>query len=470
MLILKNWWLQINRFLNFFTIVFIMSTTEVFAQLQHWEYISGNDIPYFPKDLPYSENLGLTIHCAQFFHTFEEGGYLAGFNGEEWGVLSDSLSANIYTAVDFEQGILICGGGFVGTQQMAGVAYYDGNTWSYPWSFNDDVSNLVWANDTLYAIGTFTEIDGVSAYRVARLVNGAWEGVIEPGLFPNSSSILFDIEYYDGNYYLGGTYTTGDGVKNFARIENMNLVSVENGPSGANLDIRDMAVYKNELYLSGSIPYVQDNVGNHVVRYDSEEWKPVGEPLSIQPNTYPLNSTIRHTYVNDDYLYAVGTFEYAGNVPMHGVAKWDGEVWCGLNTNEFLEGTAPGQDEITEGGFFQDRFMIFITHFDDAGNPQPHWLHDGSTSANECSEPLSVGKSKPKQINLYPNPSSEQIHIQSENEIRSIQIINAFGQTVFGKETSGRVLKINLATIPPGLYFMRIETDKGLGIEKLVHE
>lgn len=464
----KNWWLRINYFLQFSVLsVFLVTSILASAQLDHWDYITGSDMPYNPFGLPYSENLGLTIHCAPFFHTYEEGGYLAGFNGEDWVVLSDSLSANIFTAVDFQDGILICGQGFVGTQMMQGVAYYDGTTWSYPWSFNENVNNLVWANDTLFAIGSFTEINDESAFRVARLVNGTWEGVLEPGLFLNSS-ILFDVEYYDGSYYLGGTYETIDGVKSFARIENMNLVAVENGPTGANLDIRDMAVYKNELYLSGNIPMAQGNVGNHIIRYDGEQWKPVGEPLCIQPNTYLGFSPIRHTYSNDDYLYAIGNFEYAGDTPMHSVARWDGEVWCGLNTNAFLEGTAPGQDEVTEGGFFQDQFMIFITHFNDAGEPQLHWLHDGSVLADACSEPLAVEGAQRMDFNLYPNPAKTYLHIQSEVEIKAVEVINILGKIVFSKGMHGQNSEIDLGGYSSGLYFVLVETDQGWGVEKLV--
>jgi len=139
----KSWWLLIN-YLTVCALFFITHNTE--AQIEHWNYVVANELHNSPRALPYSDNLGLTIHCAPFYNTWAEGGYLAGYNGEEWIMLSDSLSGTIFSAVDYEEGILLCGFGYIGTHLTAGVAYYDGNNWSYPWDFNNDVMNLIWAN------------------------------------------------------------------------------------------------------------------------------------------------------------------------------------------------------------------------------------------------------------------------------------------------------------------------------------
>src|SRR5690606_28288401 len=184
------------------------------------------------------------------------------------------------------------------------------------------------------------------------------------------------------------------------------------------------------LYLSGSIPAEQGNIGNHIIRYNGEEWKTVGEPLCVQPNSYPFSSPIRHTYIKGDYLYAIGTFEYSGSVPMHAAARWDGDIWCGLNTDDFLVNTMPGQDGILEGGFFQDQFMIYITHENDEGEFQPHWLHDGSVGTDNCSEPVSVKDVTNGIFNVYPNPvtSKSTIYIEAVSEIESYRLIDYLGR------------------------------------------
>jgi len=210
------------------------------SQPTNWTFIDhGEHQPYVPKDLFYSENLVVTVYGSYFFDENDDP-FLAGYNGVEWISLSDTISGTINTVVDYETGILVGGSNaFVGTQQMDAIAYYDGNEWSYPWSFNGSISRLGWANDTLFAIGWFTEIDGQEAYRIARLVDGQWEGMLEPGsLLPNSA--LYDLAYYDGGIYIGGTFENAEGVKYFGLLLESGIEEVAGGLSGLNTGVRDM--------------------------------------------------------------------------------------------------------------------------------------------------------------------------------------------------------------------------------------
>ena len=471
----KNWSLQI-KFVAILLNFGLMSFS-AFAQPEHWEYITGDHITTIPRELPYSENLGMTIHCSQFFHDWGDG-YLAGYNGEEWVTLSDTLGNIICGAVDYQVGILIWGGQtFVGTQQMPGMAYYDGNTWSYPWSFNDFVSKLVWANDTLFALGWFTEVDGVSAYRVAKLVGGTWVGVLNPGLFPDSDANLFDLAYYDGNYYIGGGFITADGVQDFARIENGNLVAVEGGPVGANLAIRDMDVYQGELYLAGIIPYAQGNPGNHIIRYDGQTFHGVGAHFfGEQQGVYDISGNVLRIYAKGDYLYAVGYFLYAGDVPMYGVARWDGESWCGMFTNEFLQNESPAYHIIYASGFFQDKLMIYVRYMNDYGTSDPHWLYQGGDTVEACTEPVSVAEvhGSPA-IQIFPNPtiSGSWLSILIDSRIiEGLRIVDISGRTLYHQSenflNTANSTRIHLPQLAPGIYLVNLKINGNEFSEKLV--
>lgn len=74
---------------------------------------------------------------------------------------------------------------------------------------------------------------------------------------------------------------------------------------------------------------------------------------------------------------------------------------------------------------------------------------------------LSVGS-----YNIYPNPVTEFLIIESEVPINTIKIFNHIGQTILSETNK---LKINFSEFPSGLYFIKIEDINGnIGIKKIL--
>lgn len=457
-------------------LLFILGLTPamVKAQPTHWEQVDfGSHTPWIPRFLHYSDNLGVTIYGGYFFYDEEEQDpYLAGYNGENWVVISDTISGSYNNVVDYGTGFLISGGiGYLGTQNINGIAYFDGEEWSYPWSFNESISKLVWANDTLYAVGWFTEINETEAYRVARLVNNQWEGVISPNVFLNSSSIN-DLQYYNGEIYIGGDFETTTGVKRFARIVGDGLEEVAGGLPGANTAIRDMEVYNGELYLAGIIPEFQGNVGNHIVRYNGVSIEPVGEPLGRVPYVSEIIGNVAKIFQHEEFLYAHGFFDYAGDVPMHGIARWDGEEWCGIFSNEFLQENPPTNNTIQCAGTFQDKIMVYVPYFNEDNEQIPLWIYEGGDEVEFCTETVSVNNIPKPQITfeLYPNPAQSQITIQCDEQIMRLEVMDVSGRVVQAWGALPKNGILDIGGFPAGIYLVRIETDGGFGVRKMVVE
>lgn len=75
-------------------------------------------------------------------------------------------------------------------------------------------------------------------------------------------------------------------------------------------------------------------------------------------------------------------------------------------------------------------------------------------------------------ISLYPNPSPGQIFIECSENMKQIEVLNFQGEilksfTLNAKNTS---LIVNRTEMPVGTYFIKIETDKGNSLHKLIFQ
>jgi len=431
--------------------------------IDHGEYT-----PWSPRDIVYSENLGLTVFCGYLFN--EDGDpYLAGYDGNTWQSLSDTISADIFNLVDYESGVLVCGFGYVGTSSFTGVAYYNGVEWQYPWSFNEMVTKLVWANNQLFAIGFFSEVDGVEIHNVAKLENSSWQSVLEPNTIEDGS--ISDLEYYEGSLYIGGNFETANGIFDFARIENGITVAVENGLVGANTGIRDLEVFNGELYLAGIIPEFQGNVGNHIVRFDGESFSNVGASFYESPNTTSIGGNVLKMLKRNGHLYALGSFYYAGSTSMYGVARWDGTEWCGVFGSEFLQGDPPFFNPVRSLGRYSEDLILYVNYEDSDGNNSPLWKYMGDEVEN-CTGPLKSEEQIERLVtNLYPNPSTGLLTIESEKPAQLLTVFDSLGKLVYQENMQYQTqLQIDLSHLPKGLYLVQVEGDGVLESRKVVLE
>ena len=75
-----------------------------------------------------------------------------------------------------------------------------------------------------------------------------------------------------------------------------------------------------------------------------------------------------------------------------------------------------------------------------------------------------------KTVSAYPNPVVNQIHIQSDENIISVQVYDIQGRLVEERVVAGKDLMIDLAKSETGIYFVRISTDSGMKVEKVIKE
>lgn len=73
-------------------------------------------------------------------------------------------------------------------------------------------------------------------------------------------------------------------------------------------------------------------------------------------------------------------------------------------------------------------------------------------------------------IQVYPNPSSGGFTIDSDVEIKTLELINSLGEIIKQEEVTAKEYYLNGATLSPGICFMKLETEKGTTTRKLVKQ
>ncbi|MDD4529330.1 MAG: T9SS type A sorting domain-containing protein, partial [Bacteroidales bacterium] len=93
-----------------------------------------------------------------------------------------------------------------------------------------------------------------------------------------------------------------------------------------------------------------------------------------------------------------------------------------------------------------------------------------SHGGNNCIDPLMGVEniSEDNSITLYPNPTSKDVNISSENIINSIEVFNSFGQRVYQEETKAKDKTIEISSLSKGVYIIVANTDKGYIRKKLI--
>jgi Leucine-rich repeat (LRR) protein len=74
-------------------------------------------------------------------------------------------------------------------------------------------------------------------------------------------------------------------------------------------------------------------------------------------------------------------------------------------------------------------------------------------------------------INIYPNPVKDELRIESGDlKIASVEIVDLAGKKIFTFNSQLSTHSINVSALPQGIYFVKLETDKGIVTKKIIKE
>ncbi len=73
-------------------------------------------------------------------------------------------------------------------------------------------------------------------------------------------------------------------------------------------------------------------------------------------------------------------------------------------------------------------------------------------------------------LQIFPNPASEMVTINSAVEITSIQVMNNAGQVVLTKKVNTRNYQLNVSKLERGVYYIKLDTKDGKALRKIAVE
>jgi len=108
---------------------------------------------------------------------------------------------------------------------------------------------------------------------------------------------------------------------------------------------------------------------------------------------------------------------------------------------------------------------IHFTSTPNVGVPvvQVEMTVDGGTFIEDLDEELIW-------INVFPNPFKDKLNIQSPLPISQIELFSNSGKCILKENGNGNFFFFFLAQLNPGIYFLKLHTNQGQVIRKLVIE
>ncbi|MBL7663451.1 choice-of-anchor D domain-containing protein [bacterium] len=297
---------------------------------------------------------------------------IARWDGAAWNALGTSTDGDVYSLAK-SGSILYVGGRFDsagGVGNTKGIATWDGTTWGTLGSGLGGTAANVYgisvAGSNICIAGQFQNAGGNNdADNVA-----CWDGAAWNALSVGASNTLLSIATSGSDVYVGGAFVddlTG----------NIDYIGLWNGSAWSGFaDFMKLAAiggqvnaavfYNGELYLGGTFT----NAGgvaqaDYIARWNGESWSALGST--------PLVNYVHSLAVIGNDLYVGGDFISAGGVSgANTIARWNGTNWSALGSglNAGVMAISQYGTDIVAGGFFTnaggDPNADFIARFDGA--------------------------------------------------------------------------------------------------------
>ena len=71
-------------------------------------------------------------------------------------------------------------------------------------------------------------------------------------------------------------------------------------------------------------------------------------------------------------------------------------------------------------------------------------------------------------INIHPNPTNDRLYIEAEVEIEDIVIYDVYGRRLQSIVNNQQSLSIDVADLKSGIYFIKINTNKGNIVKRII--
>jgi hypothetical protein len=397
---------------------------------------------------------------------------------------NDNIDSGSVRAIIRFDGDLIVSGGFQSScsNTIGGIAKFNGECWENFGPIDWIVPEFKIHEDTLYACGIDT-CGGLDCNGFGKWNGNTWLPVHN---LPNFSlneigNNVQTCEWYQGNLYLGGNWSYPGSDFNYSDLIMWNGESwtpVGSGLSGSFSNVRKLTVFQDKLIALGGFQGPA-NPGNFIAAWDGQNWDDMDGGLMNMdaPSAY---QAVYDMWATEDYLYVVGHFYYAGGFPAHGIARWDGENWCGYGSGNAFPGGHYWENVIHSVCVYDGNLIIggdFMAAQDHPNlNLLAQYIGPDSclfTSVQALPDPSSI--SGGHHLLVYPNPALSSISIANQNwktgEELQLHMYDVLGKLVFSRKVRyANPLEIDVSSLPAGTYAVDAACDGEHGVKWFVKE
>jgi hypothetical protein len=217
------------------------------------------------------------------------------------------------------------------------------------------VNDLAFVGNTLYAAGSFTNVNGVTANGLAKWDGTSWSSV-------GFSGLAYALAVDGNNLYVGGIYINVGNVTttNIGYWDGNAWHALGNGLGTAGTftpAVRAIAIKNGAVYAGGGFINSGSQFITNLAVWNGFTWSSVGG--GVNGNVFALA-------FNGSDLYVVGAFSQAGAIAATNVAKWDGATWSALGSG--LRGSVVDSIAVLNGsvcavGSFTNSGSLGMTNF-----------------------------------------------------------------------------------------------------------
>lgn len=248
------------------------------------------------------------------------------WTGTEWRAAGEGLNGRVRRLVVY-QGSVIATGAFTasGAQTILFVARWNGSAWENLEAFglgsligSQGAHEAIVANDTLYVGGILLADGGSYSNSVFRLVGDSYE------FLGGFNRLLSSMAVYNNELYVSGQFTRVNRTLTITNIAKWDGASWSAVASTMNDQVNGLAVHKGRLHVTGRFDQstTVSNL-NGIARLGDSDWEPLGAGLWASP---PAGANGAELFSNGDDFWIGGIFSKAGAVDSLNFARWNDQI------------------------------------------------------------------------------------------------------------------------------------------------
>jgi hypothetical protein len=378
--------------------------------------------------------------------------------------------------IRFQNKIYFTGGiEWVNGKNQYNMGVWNGTNWDYPIAEppNGVIFDLKIFNGTLYACGMFTKFGNTVCNYVAKFDGVSWQTVGDFQTFMppfDAPAQMNAIAMYNNEIYVGGAFDDATGmVRNLAKFDGTNWVNVGTGirQGGVN-SVFALEEFNGKLYIGGRFGKTQEVPGNNLVMWDGSNY--------LEVNSFSIGGQLSNFKKHKNKLLVTGIFNAYGTVNAYGHFFVDqNNLGCAITGLESTFNSVANSAGFSSYEFIGDSLIVGGQfHSLDTVSANNIGVITNYENSLAC---LYVGIKENAfnggLIKVYPNPVKEKLNVEfSVAEIREIKlnIINAFGQTVYTSNVTNQLEEIDLSLFKSGMYFLKIQSNSEQKVFKIIKE